>query len=1246
MGVKFLTIAIEYIVWILPIIVIGIERYKITCENGETRGIVNIVISLIMASVSVTIKEFLILNSILPLKISFLLGNSLILLSYVPLSVAILDISKELEKPIKAPKRVIFYLALMSILPIYASIRKEYIVSFDLIVYALLIMIIISIVGSIYILTEERKKNLKNLYSLFAISFILDFFLKGVSELSLLSIIQILKLVSFSIRGLVTLTLFLSLLRVSLRYLRGRAKAAPLLFPAAKEFVRSMLIAGIIGVLLFSPSSYLAAMYVKNLSERVKVGIESELLRDAKDIGREIQEWLVDVREDLIFLSKDRDIIDMNENYKDMLISYYLTNKNKISVISRTNRDGIIVFAYPPEMMGMDILNQPDVREILKTPTETISEPIKSANGHPVIIIHEPVFKNGVFDGGILALVNLKAPSLRNIITDLTFPYEDILVTTQNGTIVLSKNEDLLFKNINDVFKDGFPSGKVVESSLGEVYVVETTTRIFYDRYYRVFTLLPLEVITDRILKNLSTSITLIMLVVLSICLFIYFLFVSLKRRSERLEEIALKEYYKTLSLANKLTLITDFFGRINIEEDIKKFSENILSFALTIIRNGDAGSVLIKEGNRFVFKAMKGFDIKKLNPPYILEEEIVTSLTKDPIIIKNIYKIAKERDETKAKRFAPLGTDKIKSTIEAPFIVDGKFYGGLFIDSFRLEDAFSEEDLKLAKSISNLASLFLKDKLLTDSLKDLENKLMRTISSFSKIDIKMREEKFFDTILEICKSLIPSLDGGSILLKRGKYFEFVSMFGYKKEVLKKIKLREGETFITKVKEITVIKNVQVYDEKLPEETRDKLRRAGAEETKQTLVAPIIIDGEYQGGICLDRFSESIIFREEDLKVALALSKLSSVFITTKLAYSKLYKLSAFNASSISLFHKVNLNMKSEDIIKIGYDIISKFYPEDTEEIGILMENKGGMILTKFDGKNLEIIEAPNVETVEKSLKEKRSIFIETSSHDTLPVDKRKSQVVIYSNVINIPIVRIRFNKLKDFDEEEKSFLERFGHEIAILCQAIQSFKKTKNLLIGYVISMTKAIDSKDPYTEGHSERVAYLSVILSEKLEMEKERIQKILIAGLLHDVGKIGIPEAILRKNGKLSKEEYELVKSHTIKGEEIVKPLDPEIAKIVRHHHERWDGKGYPDGLKDGEIPLEVRILSVCDVFDALTSDRPYRRAYPLEEALKIMEEGRGTQFNPEIVDLLISTIKEIPSVEKKAFNIAPIIKKYLT
>ena len=338
--------------------------------------------------------------------------------------------------------------------------------------------------------------------------------------------------------------------------------------------------------------------------------------------------------------------------------------------------------------------------------------------------------------------------------------------------------------------------------------------------------------------------------------------------------------------------------------------------------------------------------------------------------------------------------------------------------------------------------------------------------------------------------------------------------------------------------------------------------------------------------------------------------------------------------------------MKSEDIIKIGYDIISKFYPEDTEEIGILMENKGGMILTKFDGKNLEIIEAPNVETVEKSLKEKRSIFIETSSHDTLPVDKRKSQVVIYSNVINVPIVRIRFNKLKDFDEEEKSFLERFGHEIAILCQAIQSFKKTKNLLIGYIISMTKAIDSKDPYTEGHSERVAYLSVILSEKLEMEKERIQKILIAGLLHDVGKIGIPEAILRKNGKLSKEEYELVKSHTIKGEEIVKPLDPEIAKIVRHHHERWDGKGYPDGLKDGEIPLEVRILSVCDVFDALTSDRPYRRAYPLEEALKIMEEGRGTQFNPEIVDLLISTIKEIPSVEKKAFNIAPIIKKYLT
>jgi polar amino acid transport system substrate-binding protein len=210
----------------------------------------------------------------------------------------------------------------------------------------------------------------------------------------------------------------------------------------------------------------------------------------------------------------------------------------------------------------------------------------------------------------------------------------------------------------------------------------------------------------------------------------------------------------------------------------------------------------------------------------------------------------------------------------------------------------------------------------------------------------------------------------------------------------------------------------------------------------------------------------------------------------------------------------------------------------------------------------------------------------------------------------------------------------------------LTSFRKAKELLIGYILSIARAIDSKDSYTRGHSERVAYLSVFLAEKLGLGKEAIQTILIAGLLHDVGKIGIPEAIISKKGKLTEEEYEIVKQHTIKGEQIVASLDPGIGKIIRHHHEKWNGKGYPDGLKGEEIPFYSRILAVVDVFDALTSDRPYRKAYSFEMAVKIIEEEKGTQFDPEVVEPFLSFPKESLIEAVKNPDIISLVGRYIS
>ena len=169
---------------------------------------------------------------------------------------------------------------------------------------------------------------------------------------------------------------------------------------------------------------------------------------------------------------------------------------------------------------------------------------------------------------------------------------------------------------------------------------------------------------------------------------------------------------------------------------------------------------------------------------------------------------------------------------------------------------------------------------------------------------------------------------------------------------------------------------------------------------------------------------------------------------------------------------------------------------------------------------------------------------------------------------------------------------------------------------------LVKAMEYHDNYTRGHSQRVAEISAFLAESLGLDKE---KIYWAALLHDIGKIGIPQHILNKEGPLDEEEFELIKQHPIKGYELIKDTEgfEDIAKIVLHHHERWDGNGYPAGLKDGEIPLESRIIFLADSFDAMTSVRSYRKT-PLStsEALEEIKRCSGTQFDPEVVKAFLS------------------------
>ena len=204
---------------------------------------------------------------------------------------------------------------------------------------------------------------------------------------------------------------------------------------------------------------------------------------------------------------------------------------------------------------------------------------------------------------------------------------------------------------------------------------------------------------------------------------------------------------------------------------------------------------------------------------------------------------------------------------------------------------------------------------------------------------------------------------------------------------------------------------------------------------------------------------------------------------------------------------------------------------------------------------------------------------------------------------------------LKDLEEKNKD-LEK------ALKEALEAKKETEEAYFEVIYSLIKALEEKDPYTRGHSERVAKYAYAIAKESGLSEEECRKIYKAGLLHDVGKIGIPEYILHKKEKLTHEEWEIIRKHEIMSIEILKPIKAlsSLFSIILHHHERFDGTGYPYGLSGNMIPQGAQILAVADAFDAITCGRGYKRGKALDEAIKELEKNKGTQFNPKYVDIL--------------------------
>jgi putative two-component system response regulator len=259
--------------------------------------------------------------------------------------------------------------------------------------------------------------------------------------------------------------------------------------------------------------------------------------------------------------------------------------------------------------------------------------------------------------------------------------------------------------------------------------------------------------------------------------------------------------------------------------------------------------------------------------------------------------------------------------------------------------------------------------------------------------------------------------------------------------------------------------------------------------------------------------------------------------------------------------------------------------------------------------------------------------------------DRVKALEIGVDDFINKPVenteLRARVQsllKVKAYNDHMRDYQKELETEVARRTEQLrQAFEKIKAASLDTIYRLSKAAEYKDEDTGAHIQRMSHYAVAIAREMGLDDRYVETLLYASPMHDVGKIGIPDHILLKPGKLNPDEWEIMKQHTIIGGKILSGSDAEFIKLAEviafTHHEKWDGSGYPKGLKGEEIPLAGRVTAIADVFDALTSMRPYKEPFSIEKSFTIIKDERGDHFDPDIVDAFFAIENEILSIKKK-------------
>lgn len=348
----------------------------------------------------------------------------------------------------------------------------------------------------------------------------------------------------------------------------------------------------------------------------------------------------------------------------------------------------------------------------------------------------------------------------------------------------------------------------------------------------------------------------------------------------------------------------------------------------------------------------------------------------------------------------------------------------------------------------------------------------------------------------------------------------------------------------------------------------------------------------------------------------------------------------------------VSNKWKLEDVLRLIVERVSSVLNVKMCSILLIDDNTGKLAIECAKGLDEKILKDTVFEVGDNIsgwvVRHNRPILVKNIEKDHR-FAKRNEEKYYNKSLMSVPLAIkdkvigvINVNNKKSrriFNQEDFRLLKQIAAQVAIVIENTRLYKSLSDLYMRTIMALAATIDARDHYTRRHSQMVAKYAVAIAEAMRLSPERVELIRQASHLHDIGKIGVHDFILLKTDKLTDEEWKEVKLHSVKGAEILEPLIVflnGVIDMVKQHHERYDGRGYPGHYRGGEIDIGARIMAVADSFDAMLSERPYRKAYSKKKAIEELRENSGTQFDPKIVETFLKVLNKEPGLTQNSYQ----------